>query len=87
MTYEKDQLIYQMQLRTPNADSIFLYYTLEACDHLCFYSTLNSVEGQQYREVKVQCTIEMKPLLQAVIQHLAATISFELVSAGEVLDQ
>ena len=87
MTYKKDQLIYHMQLRTPNTDSVFLYSTLEAWGHLCFYSTLNFTEGQQYRDVVAQCTIEMKPLLQSVVKRLMGEIPLELISEKDVLDQ
>ena len=87
MTYEKNQLIYRIQLRTPNTDSVFLYYILEAWGHLCFYSTLSFLEGQQYRDVIAQCTIEMKPLLQAVIEDLMEEIPLELISEKDILDQ
>ena len=87
ITYENSQLIYEIRLKTSNADSVFLYYTLEACSNLCFYSTLDFEEGQLYRNVQVQCTIEMKSYLQEVLKQLKEDISFEVILEREYLDE
>ena len=86
ITYKKNQLIYQVDIRTANSDSVFLYYTLEALGHLCFYSTLNFEKSQQYRDVRIQSTIELKPQLQAALQSLCQEISLEFLSEKEITD-
>ena len=85
MTYQKDRILFEMKLKTPKSHSVFLYYILESCDHLCFYSTLPSSE-ETTRVVQVQCTIEMKPTLQQVVDGLCDEIDIEVLSEKEVSD-
>ena len=86
MTYQKDQLLYQVELRTPRAESVFLYSVLEAWDHLCCYCSLGFSEGQRYRDVRVHCSIEMKPTLQAILDHLAQQMVVEQISEKIYVD-
>ena len=86
MTYQKNQTIYEMEVKTPKSHSVFLYYILEASDNLCFYSTLERQGDPSFRSVKIQCTIEMKSVLQQVIQEIGNEIDLEVLSERQAPD-
>ncbi|MCY4645040.1 MAG: DUF4911 domain-containing protein [Bacteriovoracales bacterium] len=87
ITYKNDRLLYEIELRTSRVDSVFLYYILEGWDHLCFYSTLDFEKCQRYRDIRIYCTIEMKPLLQKILLGLDQKISMERLSERVFSDQ
>ena len=80
------ELAYRM-LRLPKADSAFFYFTLEACDNLCFYSTMPHETGQSYRDIEVQSTIEFRDQLDELITQLSTKIQIEVLESKIVQDK
>ena len=87
ITYQDNQMIYQVDIRTHKNDSVFLYYTLEASGHLCFYTTQDFEECQQYRDVRIQAPIEMKTPIQEILQDLIQEITIDKRREVDILDQ
>ncbi len=71
---------YQMILRVPKQDSAFLYFTLEANEGICFYSTLPYETGVTHRDIEITGSPELYPELQTILTGLKNKISFEIIS-------
>lgn len=78
-TYEVDQEIAYYKIRISKEESAFFYFTLEACDNLCFYSTLEHETGQAYRDIEVRTTIEFQENMGQLFSKLAQSIEFEII--------
>lgn len=78
-TYQSSQLVQQLIIRVPKTNSVFTYFTLEACDNLCFYSTLDHVKGQNYRDIIITSTIEFGDEVKRVINRLSDSYSIEIL--------
>ncbi len=77
MSYINTQEIYYIKARLPKEDSAFFYFTLEACDNLCFYSTIPHETGQTYRDIEIRCTIEFKEQLELLLAQLERRVAFQ----------
>ena len=44
---------YQINIRVPKKESAFTYFTLEANEGICFYSTLQESLGRPYRDIEI----------------------------------
>ena len=65
----------------------FLYFTLEANENLCFYSTLPFEKAQAHRDIVVYCTPELKDPFDKVIKHLMKRAKITVLSEQLVLDE
>ena len=79
-TYQDTQLLFQIVLEMPKADSSFLYFILEAMDNLCFYSTMGHEVGTMMRQVEITCPIEHKMTLQKVLDDLKSKLTLKICS-------
>lgn len=79
MSYINTQEIYFQKVRVKKEDSAFFYFTLEACDNMCFYSTLAHETGQTYRDIEVRCTIDFKQQVDNLIDKLSQGMPVEIL--------
>lgn len=78
-TYQDSQLVQQLIIRVPKENSVFTYFTFEACDNLCFYSTLDHQKGQNYRDIVVTSTIEFGDEVKRVLEQLSSSYPIEIL--------
>lgn len=64
--------------KMPKKDSAFFYFTLEANEGLCFYSTLPHEEGDSTRYVEISYPLGLEVQVENLISHLENEISLEL---------
>ena len=76
-SYKEDKLLLRTTLSMEKDVTSFLYFTLEANEGICFYSTLPFEKGDKYRDIVLYSTPELKPDLENILSHLKKTISFE----------
>lgn len=48
--------IHTLKIRVPKKDSSYVYFTLEANEGLCFYSTLDHEKESPFREIEINLT-------------------------------
>ncbi|MEK6625659.1 MAG: hypothetical protein AABY86_11860 [Bdellovibrionota bacterium] len=72
--------IWKMIVRTSKEDSAFFYFTLEANENLCFYSTLDSIEGQTYRDIAIGIPTSMRSEFDLMFKALCESMSIQLLS-------
>ena len=58
---------FQIKIRVSKEDSAMVYFTLEANEGLCFYSTLDSTPGQEFRVLEIQGAIEFETELKRIL--------------------
>ena len=73
-------------LRMPKDDSYFVYFTFEANEGMCFYSTLDESLKGQYRDIEVKCPIEWEPHLKALIQKLQTEVRLDILEEKIIID-
>jgi hypothetical protein len=73
-------------LRMPKDDAYFVYFTFEANEGMCFYSTIDESLKGQYRDIEVKCPIEWKPHLKALIERLQTEIRLDVLEEKVILD-
>ncbi len=66
-------------VRLSKEDSAFFYFTLEANEGLCFYSTLEHENGQTYRDIEIYSPIELKAELDRLLKALKSELEFEIL--------
>lgn len=78
--------LFHMLIRVPKDQSAFTYFTFEANDGLCFYSTLESSLGEPYRDIDVKTHISLKDELLRLIEFLSKDYPIEILSQEEIKD-
>ena len=68
-TKKNDQLLH-IVIRVPKEQSAFVYFTLEANENLCFYSTLPHVTGDSFRDIDIKTDISLKDELKITLDPL-----------------
>lgn len=74
-TYTNSQKIAQYLVQVSKEDSVLLYFILESCDNLCFYSTKPHEKGQVSREIIIRTTVEFQNELQRLLEFFAQSRS------------
>ncbi len=65
-----DQRLAHIVIRVPKEHSSFTYFTLEAHDGMCFYSTLPHEVGQIYRDIDIKATLPFRAPLEHTLSKL-----------------
>ena len=73
-------------LRVPKDDAFFVYFTFEANEGMCFYSTIDESLKGQYRDIEVQSPIEWKFPLLALIEKLQTEIRLDILDQKVIQD-
>ena len=74
-----DQLL-KMIIRVPKHEASFVYFTLEANEGLCFYSTLSSSLGEPYRDIEINLTESLREEFLTVFNFLSEKIEITIIS-------
>lgn len=85
-TYQSTKELFYCILRTPKDDSYFVYFTFEANEGLCYYSTLDDSLKAQYRDIVVRCPVEWTDDLKALIKRLQADIRLDILEEKIISD-
>ncbi|MBI2518804.1 MAG: hypothetical protein HYV97_00220 [Bdellovibrio sp.] len=72
--------IWKIVVRTNKEDSAFFYFTLEANENLCFYSTLDATIGQTYRDIAIGVPISMRAEFDVMFTALCESMSVQILS-------
>lgn len=67
--FSKTNQLSKTVLRMSKAYSSFFYFTLEANENICFYSTLPFEKGQSFRDIVVYTTVELKENFICILNH------------------
>lgn len=79
--------LFHMIIRVPKDQSAFTYFTFEANDGLCFYSTLESSLGEPFRDIDVKTHISLKDELLRLVDFLSNDYPIEILSQEEIADK
>jgi len=74
-----DQLL-RLVVRVSKEDSAFLYFTMEANEGLCFYSTLEESQGLPHRDVEIYLSTSLQNEVEKMLEHLASEIPLNILS-------
>jgi len=85
-TYQQTKELFYCVLRMPKDDAYFVYFTFEANEGICFYSTVDESLKGQYRDIVVRCPIEWKEQLLELIQRLQAEIRLDILEEKTIID-
>lgn len=69
----------ELTIRTSKENTSFIYFTLEANENLCFYSTLDYEKGAPLRDIQINCHPSTYPQLKSVLQHLQQNYQFDFI--------
>ncbi|TNF00823.1 MAG: hypothetical protein EP326_05925 [Deltaproteobacteria bacterium] len=78
--------LFHMIIRVPKDQSAFTYFTFEANDGLCFYSTLETSLGEPYRDIDVKTHVSLKDELLRLIEFLGNDYPIEILKQEEIKD-
>lgn len=85
-TYQQTKELYYLRLRVPKDEAYFVYFTFEANEGLCYYSTVDESLKGQYRDIDVKAAVEMKEPLQALLKRLQAEIRLDILEEKIISD-
>lgn len=71
------QELFHIIIRVPKEHSAFTYFQLEANEGLAFYSTLDHLNGQTYRDIDLKGPKELEAELRRLIDSLSSSFSIE----------
>ena len=85
-SYLKTQELFHLVVRVHKSDSAFLYFTLEANEGICMYSTLQHVEGDQFRDIAMTSSIEYRSPLEKIIHQLENKMPIQVLQEEVIID-
>jgi len=71
--------IHTLIIRVPKKDSSYVYFTLEANEGLCFYSTLEHQKESIFRDIEISLTNSLLNEFLTVFQFLNETIEIKIL--------
>ena len=78
--------LYYTRVRVPKDDAYFVYFTFEANEGLCFYSTVDESMRGQYRDIDVKCPVELRETLISLIERLASEMRLDVLESKIISD-
>jgi hypothetical protein len=85
-TFQQTKQLYYIRLRVPKDDAYFVYFTFEANEGLCFYSTVDESLRGQYRDIDVKCAVEWRETLVSLIELLKTNMRLDILSSEIISD-
>jgi hypothetical protein len=85
-SYQQTKELYYTRLRVPKDDAYFVYFTFEASEGLCFYSTVDESLRGQYRDIDVKCPIELRETLVSLINRMKSEFRLDVLSEEIISD-
>lgn len=86
MSNKNDQVIEKLILKMTKEDSSFFYFTMEAHEGICFYSTLPHQEGDKDRLIECLVPTELEPEFKATLSSLQKEITIEVLKRESFKD-
>ena len=86
-TYSQTKELFYLRLRVAKDDAYFIYFTFEASEGLCFYSTSDDSLKGQFRDIEVRCPIEWKDELLNLIQRLKTEMRLDVLDEMIIIDE
>ena len=86
LTYQNTKQLYEITVQTHKSDSAFLYFTLEASEGLCFYSTLQHEQGDEARNILIRTPIESKTELIRFLKALEDKVELKTLKEQVIFD-
>ncbi|HAZ11807.1 MAG: hypothetical protein A2X86_07855 [Bdellovibrionales bacterium GWA2_49_15] len=72
--------IWKIVVRTSKEDSAFFYFTLEANENICFYSTLDATLGQPHRDIAIGIPRSLRPEFDLMFTALCESMKVQILS-------
>lgn len=85
-SYQQTKELYYMRIRIPKDDAYFVYFTFEANEGLCFYSTVDESLRGQYRDIDVKCPVELRDTLLSLISRLKSEMRLDVMEERIISD-
>jgi len=85
-TYHLSKKLYYLRLRVSKDDAYFVYFTFEANEGLCYYSTVDESLKSAYRDIDVKCPIETRENLKLLIERLQTELRLDVLTEEIILD-
>ena len=84
--YQQTKELYYARVRVSKDDAYFVYFTFEANEGLCFYSTVDESLRGQYRDIDVKCPIEWRETLNSLLERLKSEMRLDVIDSGIISD-
>lgn len=85
-SYQQTKELYYTRIRVPKDDAYFVYFTFEANEGLCFYSTVDESLRGQYRDIDVKCAIEWREILISLLKRLSSEFRLDVIEERIISD-
>lgn len=85
-SYQQTKELYYTRVRVPKDDAYFVYFTFEANEGLCFYSTVEESMRGQYRDIDIKCPVELRETLVCLIDRLASEMRLDVLDSKIISD-
>ena len=85
-TFKDSNQLLKLLVKVDKKDSAYVYFTLEACDNLCFYSTLKHQVGDPTRVLEIFAPIEWEETLLNVLDSLKKRFPLDIQSSEIITD-
>lgn len=85
-SYQQTKELYYFRIRVPKDDAYFVYFTFEANEGLCFYSTVDESLKGQYRDIDVKCAIEWREILTSLLNRLKSEMRLDVLEEKVISD-
>ncbi len=85
-TYHQSKQLYYTRLRVPKDEAYFVYFTFEANEGVCFYSTVEESLRGAYRDIDVRTPIEGTEILKGLIKRLQTELRLDVLTEEVLKD-
>lgn len=85
-TYQETKELYYTRLRVPKDDAYFVYFSFEASEGMCFYSTVDDSLRGPYRDIDVKCPVEWEKDLKALVSRLSTEFRLDVLESRIISD-
>lgn len=79
LNYSKTKLLHHLVVRVAKNNSVFVYFTLESNEGLCFYSTLDESLATLYRDIDLTVTPEFYENVKQILVSLQKLFPVEIM--------
>jgi hypothetical protein len=86
ISYQESHKLYQLTVSLNKSDSSYLYFTLEANEGLCFYSTLEHTKLDVDRKVIINVLPEFKTQVERILSELEKMFEIEYLEKKWISD-
>jgi hypothetical protein len=84
--YSQSKKLFYAKIRVLKDDAYFVYFTLEANEGLCYYSTTDESLKSTFRDIEVKCPIEAKENVKLLFLRLQTELRLDVLEEEIILD-